>query len=111
MSDADLMDPKQAEPAPPFPKQHQDAPAIEAQMDPRPDYGEKSYKGSGKLTGRCALHVHSPASVATPQIRYSAIRRTRIGRHFGETPRCEAPSAVHTVCDNRALPPLLRSAK
>jgi NAD(P)-dependent dehydrogenase (short-subunit alcohol dehydrogenase family) len=38
-----------------FPRQHQEPPGIEAQMRPRPDYGAKSYRGSGRLTGRMAL--------------------------------------------------------
>jgi len=33
-----------------FPKgQEQEHPGIEAEMTPRPDYGEKSYKGNNKL--------------------------------------------------------------
>ncbi|MCT4779248.1 MULTISPECIES: SDR family oxidoreductase [Exiguobacterium] len=38
-----------------FPKQYQDAPAVQAKMEPVPDCGEESYKGSGKLTGKKAL--------------------------------------------------------
>ena len=50
-----LKDPKEAFPKPPFPEQPQSAPGSERQMQPQPDYGEQSYKGSGKLTGRKAL--------------------------------------------------------
>lgn len=38
-----------------FPKQYQPSPGIQGKMDPLPDCGETSYKGSGKLTGRKAL--------------------------------------------------------
>jgi NAD(P)-dependent dehydrogenase (short-subunit alcohol dehydrogenase family) len=38
-----------------FPDQHQPVPGIQAQMDPVPDCGEQSYRGSGKLTGRKAV--------------------------------------------------------
>ncbi|KTR60667.1 oxidoreductase [Exiguobacterium indicum] len=38
-----------------FPKQYQDAPAVQAKMEPVPDCGEESYKGSGKLIGKKAL--------------------------------------------------------
>ncbi|RYL91024.1 SDR family oxidoreductase [Sporolactobacillus sp. THM7-4] len=38
-----------------YPKQKQEAPAVQKKMDPRPDCGEKSYRGSGKLKGRKAL--------------------------------------------------------
>jgi NAD(P)-dependent dehydrogenase (short-subunit alcohol dehydrogenase family) len=40
---------------PPFEGQDQPYPGIEAEMTPSPDFGETSYKGSGKLTGRVAL--------------------------------------------------------
>jgi NAD(P)-dependent dehydrogenase (short-subunit alcohol dehydrogenase family) len=40
---------------PPQPSQQQQPPGLEAEMDPRPDYGEKSYRGSGKLKGKSAL--------------------------------------------------------
>jgi len=39
----------------PFPKQQQEWPGLTGKMTPRPDHGESSYKGSGKLTGRRAL--------------------------------------------------------
>ncbi|OBK28359.1 NAD(P)-dependent oxidoreductase [Mycobacterium asiaticum] len=38
-----------------FPEQQQDVPGIQARMDPVPDCGEKSYQGSGKLAGKCAI--------------------------------------------------------
>src|ERR687896_1705529 len=40
---------------PPHPEQQQDVPGLESEMDPKPDYGESSYKGSGKLKGKTAL--------------------------------------------------------
>jgi NAD(P)-dependent dehydrogenase (short-subunit alcohol dehydrogenase family) len=42
-------------PKPPFPAQHQKWPGLVSKMTPRPDHGETSYKGSGRLTGRKAL--------------------------------------------------------
>lgn len=42
-------------PAPPFPRQQQPWPGLSSQMSPRPDHGETSYHGSGKLQGRKAL--------------------------------------------------------
>jgi NAD(P)-dependent dehydrogenase (short-subunit alcohol dehydrogenase family) len=38
-------------PTPPFPDQQQPMPGRTDRMDPRPDHGEDSYRGSGKLTG------------------------------------------------------------
>ena len=42
-------------PKPPQPRQHQDMPGTTAEMDPKPDHGEQSYKGSGLLEGRAAI--------------------------------------------------------
>jgi NAD(P)-dependent dehydrogenase (short-subunit alcohol dehydrogenase family) len=54
-ADANLDDPRAKYPAPPFKKQKQAWPGLAAKMDPPPDHGETSYKGSGRLTGRKAL--------------------------------------------------------
>jgi NAD(P)-dependent dehydrogenase (short-subunit alcohol dehydrogenase family) len=51
----DLTDPRHKYPKPPFKKQSQEWPGLCSKMDPVPDHGEKSYKGSGRLTGRKAL--------------------------------------------------------
>lgn len=50
-----MQDPRNQYPKPPFPEQPQPVPGLAAQMDPKPDHGETSYKGSGKLQGRKAL--------------------------------------------------------
>jgi NAD(P)-dependent dehydrogenase (short-subunit alcohol dehydrogenase family) len=38
-----------------FPEQQQKMPGVQARMDPVPDCGEQSYRGSGKLTGKRAV--------------------------------------------------------
>src|SRR3954452_14750442 len=48
-------DPRRAGEKPPFPEQQQQFPGSDADLEPRADHGEKSYKGSGKLEGRAAL--------------------------------------------------------
>jgi len=52
---SEMPDPRQAGPAPPFPEQEQAAPGRESELEPRPDYGEESYRGSGKLAEKVAL--------------------------------------------------------
>ena len=42
-------------PEPPFPAQQQQPPGDTDAMDPAPDHGEKSYRGSGKLAGKKAI--------------------------------------------------------
>lgn len=50
-----LQDPRKQYPAPPFPEQPQPMPGLARKMDPVPDHGEESYRGSGRLQGRKAL--------------------------------------------------------
>lgn len=42
-------------PTPPFPEQHQPMPGFTGRMDPVPDHGELSYRGSGRLAGKKAV--------------------------------------------------------
>ena len=48
-------DPTTEYPRPPFPRQQQPWPGLAGKMTPRPDHGEQSYRGSGRLNGRKAL--------------------------------------------------------
>jgi NAD(P)-dependent dehydrogenase (short-subunit alcohol dehydrogenase family) len=50
-----LVDPLTKYPRPPFKRQSQPWPGLASEMDPRPDHGEKSYRGSNRLAGRKAL--------------------------------------------------------
>jgi NAD(P)-dependent dehydrogenase (short-subunit alcohol dehydrogenase family) len=52
---AELQNPLTKYPRPPFQKQSQPWPGLASKMEPRPDHGETSYKGSGRLQGRKAL--------------------------------------------------------
>src|SRR5581483_42470 len=49
------LDTKTEEPKPPFPEQEQQPPGLESEMEPRPDYGEKTYKGYGRLRDKAAI--------------------------------------------------------
>src|SRR4051794_14027741 len=42
-------------PKPPQPEQSQSPPGHEQEMSPKPDHGEHSYKGSGRLAGKAAI--------------------------------------------------------
>jgi NAD(P)-dependent dehydrogenase (short-subunit alcohol dehydrogenase family) len=48
-------DPRSKYPKPPFKPQSQPWPGLASRMEPRPDHGETSYVGSGRLRGRKAL--------------------------------------------------------
>jgi NAD(P)-dependent dehydrogenase (short-subunit alcohol dehydrogenase family) len=49
------QDPQTQYPEPPFPKQQQEPPGTEAELRPKADHGEETYRGSGRLTDRVAL--------------------------------------------------------
>src|SRR5437763_6810956 len=55
MTTQPVEDPKTKYPRPPFKEQSQPWPGLAGKMDPKPDHGETSYRGSGRLAGRKAL--------------------------------------------------------
>jgi NAD(P)-dependent dehydrogenase (short-subunit alcohol dehydrogenase family) len=50
-----FQDPVHQYPHPEFKKQTQDAPGLDANMEPKPDHGEDTYRGTGRLKGRKAV--------------------------------------------------------
>lgn len=50
-----MQDPLKQYPQPPQPSQHQPEPGLARKMTPKPDHGEDSYIGLGRLKGRKAL--------------------------------------------------------
>ena len=50
-----MQDPRTKYPQPPFGEQPQPVPGLAREMSPKPDHGEKSYRGSRRLEGRKAL--------------------------------------------------------
>lgn len=50
-----MRDPRTQYPQPPFPVQPQPVPGLARKMDPVPDHGEQTYRGSNRLLGRKAL--------------------------------------------------------
>jgi NAD(P)-dependent dehydrogenase (short-subunit alcohol dehydrogenase family) len=49
------QNPVNRHPHPELPEQALEWPGLESEMDPRPDYGEETYQGSGRLTGKAAM--------------------------------------------------------
>ncbi len=89
-----LKDPRSEYPRPPFPPQQQDPPGLAGKMTPRPDHGETSYKGSGRLAGRKALITGGDSGMG----RAAAIAYAREGADvaFGYLP-VEEPDAREVV--------------
>jgi NAD(P)-dependent dehydrogenase (short-subunit alcohol dehydrogenase family) len=51
----ETTDPRTQGIQPPFPPQSQESPGVESRMQPRPDFGEASYRGYGRLADRVAV--------------------------------------------------------
>jgi NAD(P)-dependent dehydrogenase (short-subunit alcohol dehydrogenase family) len=48
-------DPRNGAKKPPFPEKPQESPGVEAEMNVKPDYGEESYRGVGRLKDKIAV--------------------------------------------------------
>ena len=70
-----MQDPTKQYPQPEFDKQPQSAPGLSQEMDPKPDHGETSYKGFGRLAGRHALITGADSGIG----RATAIAYAREG--------------------------------
>ena len=56
MTDAQTTEnPLEQGPKPPYPEQEQEPVGLESEMQPKPDYGEASYRGFGRLRGKAAI--------------------------------------------------------
>ena len=80
-------------PKPPFPAQQQPMPGATPDMDPRPDHGENSYKGSGKLKGLKAVVTGADSGIG----RAVAIAFAREGADVLISYLCEHQDAQETA--------------
>ena len=55
IQDPALCDPREQGPKPSFHQSNIPYPGLTTEMQPKPDHGEETYQGSGRLAGRTAL--------------------------------------------------------
>jgi hypothetical protein len=79
-------------PEPPFPDQPQEQPGTTDAMTPRPDHGEDSYKGSGRLQGKKAIITGGDSGIG----RAVAIAFAREGADVLVSYLCEDKDAEDT---------------
>src|SRR5690606_17219835 len=79
-------------PKPPFPPQSQTLPGSSAAMDPQPDYGEHSYKGSGRLKDKVGVITGAGSGIG----RAVALAYAREGAHVVAASLSEEQDARET---------------
>lgn len=90
-----MRDPTTQYPRPPFPEQTQEPPGLVSLMDPRPDHGEESYVGTGRLLGRRALITGGDSGIG----RAAAIAYAREGADVAINYLPEEESDAQEVVD------------
>jgi NAD(P)-dependent dehydrogenase (short-subunit alcohol dehydrogenase family) len=103
-STARLIDPREAYPRPPFPRQAQDLPGGDDHLDPEPDHGADTYVGSGRMTGMRAVITGADSGIG----RAVAIAFAREGAdilvsYLSEHEDAEATRAVIESAGRRAI--------
>jgi NAD(P)-dependent dehydrogenase (short-subunit alcohol dehydrogenase family) len=93
MSDTTHVDPREAGPKPPFPEQEQEPVGLERDMEPKPDFGEDSYRGFGRLEGKVALITGGDSGIG----RAVALAYAREGADVAISYLDEHPDAQETV--------------
>jgi NAD(P)-dependent dehydrogenase (short-subunit alcohol dehydrogenase family) len=78
---------------PPLPDQQQEIPGTTDAMDPRPDHGEDSYRGSGRLTGKRVIITGGDSGIG----RAVAIAFAREGADILISYLCEEEDALDTA--------------
>ncbi len=90
-----MQDPRTQYPQPPFPRQPQEAPGLAAAMDPKPDHGETSYVGHGRLAGRYALVTGADSGIG----RAAAIAFAREGADVALSYLAEEDAEARSVAE------------
>ncbi len=92
------QDPKTAYPEPPFPEQQQEPPGTEAELEPRADHGQDTYRGSGRLTDRVAVITGGDSGIGKAvAIAFAREGADVVVNYLGGMEEADAEDTVHWV--------------
>ncbi|SHM73495.1 NAD(P)-dependent dehydrogenase, short-chain alcohol dehydrogenase family [Chitinophaga jiangningensis] len=105
-------DPLGKYPKPPFKEQSQPWPGLASKMEPQPDHGEKSYKGSGRLAGRKALITGGDSGMGRAAAIAYALEGADVAINYLPAEEADAKEVIALIkaagCKGVALPGDLR---
>ncbi len=84
-------------PQPPFPRQSQDWPGLQQAMNPKPDCGETSYEGTGRLLGRQVLITGGDSGIGRAAAIAFAREGADVAFNFVEEERPDAEEVVELI--------------
>jgi NAD(P)-dependent dehydrogenase (short-subunit alcohol dehydrogenase family) len=101
-----MQDPTKQYPHPKFEEQVQPPPGLAKDMSPKPDHGEKSYKGFGRLNGRKALITGADSGIGRAVAIAFAREGADIALNYLESEQADADEVIALVREagRRAFP-------
>jgi NAD(P)-dependent dehydrogenase (short-subunit alcohol dehydrogenase family) len=91
------QDPTRQYPQPEFGEQQLEHPGLESEMQPKPDYGEETYRGSGKLTGKAAIITGGDSGIGRAVALAFAREGADVLISYLESEELDAQETVQTV--------------